>query len=239
MSPTFSAEFKNWLTFIFEVVFQAPDESPSKDDLANHEEQSWEDEQTYQSTLFPFASSDIIAYLIYLFSNAAEILAPYSNEQASEGLQVIISNNRSDTMYALLDESVSLAQRQRCIQSMVTLFTEFFRVRCSPELSFPPERSLHNPLNFVSLYWFDLMPIHGRNDLHPELNQEFLNVFRRLLATDSDICREGALPGLGSWRLHYPEEADEILDHFLQNTPDLNPQLREHALLAKRSLNIL
>jgi hypothetical protein len=180
-----------------------------------------------------------VNYLTKFFSNAAVILEIYSDEEVSVGLRYLASNNYSDTMYCLEDETIPWPERQACIQSMYALFEQLFACRCTPQLSFPPERFLPNPLNQVSRYWFDYLPLHGWSGLPLNVNMEFLDVFRRVLTIDSDICNEGALSGLGSWNLYHPEKVELILDEFLVNNPNLDPQLREHVALARESMNTL
>ncbi len=221
-----SKNFKRWVVYVFETDKEAPQ--------TTHDGEEGPVRLIEPPPLEPLVT---VNYLTEVFSNAAELLKSYSNAQVCQGLLFLGSNSYSDTIFALLDESVPWPQRQLCIQSMYTLYTRFFRLRCSPELSFPPERTLKNPLNFVSCHWFDLLPMHNLPDV--ALNREFLDVFRRLLATDSIICREGALTGLGTRMSYRTEEAGEIIDNFLGNTPRISPRLKELALLAKQGLNIL
>lgn len=184
------------------------------------------------------SSHSTISNLTNLFLNAHELLKDYSDEEVSQGLYYLASNNFSQTMYALLDEEVPWVERQTCIQVMYTLFEQFFTRRCLPELSFP-DRDVANPINFICCHWFDLLPLHGRREVADNINLEFLDVFRKVLTIDSDICQEGALSGLGSWRLYFPIEANQILDEFLMNNPDLRIELRKTVFLARRSMNIL
>ena len=179
-----------------------------------------------------------IINITHLVLHAYELLKHYSDEEVSRGLHHLASNNYSQTMYALLDEDVAWVQRQACIQSMYTLFEKFFIRRCLPELSFP-SRDVANPINFVCCHWFDLMPLHGRREVADNINMEFLDVFRKVLTIDSEICQEGALSGLGSWCLYFPMEVNAILDEFITNNPNLREELRETVSLARHSLNIL
>jgi len=169
-----------------------------------------------------------VVYLTRLFSHAPQVLEPYSNEQVSRGLTYLASDEHSQTMLALLDEHVLWYERQTCIQSIYKLYEEFFASRCALNSA--------DSLQHVSLKFFEMPPIRGCSE-SPAVNAEFLDLFRKVLSIDSDICKQGALVGLGVWRPYYSEEVDAILDGFLVNNPDLGESLREYVSLARKGVS--
>ena len=207
--------FSDWVKYVFDTEEEKQDEWPVWDEGAH----------------------DTIAYLTKLFQNADEMLSQYSDENISRGLNFLASNNFSNTMFALLDESVPWHSRQNCIQANYFLVKNFFPKRCSPKLYSLNMQSTN--MDFLCCYWFDLMPIHGRLAVPANVNMEFLDVFRKILTIDLDICRESALSGLGSWCLYHPVEVNKILDEFVSNNPELSVEVREIVEQTRRSENIL
>ncbi len=179
-------------------------------------------------------SPDHIAFFIAeAFEHSGELLAPFSDEQLNQGFWYLVSNDGSEFMYSLVDQSVNPALRLRALRSFVPLFEQVMAVRCSPHLSHLDEHGA-NPLNSSCYMWWDILPIHGRPDVpeRAEFDSEVLAVLRRLLAIPQDACRESALHGLGHWFIYYPGAAN-IIDEFLSRTPDLRPELVAYAKSAK------
>jgi hypothetical protein len=57
-----------------------------------------------------------------------------------------------------------------------------------------------------------------------------------ILRLDNDACRRSALHGLGHWRVYRPVEATDVIDRFLRENPDLDPELRKYASEARAGL---
>jgi hypothetical protein len=89
-----------------------------------------------------------VSYLTRLFSDPEASIENYSDEQLNQGLWYLASNAASNHMFALLAEQVSINLRQKCIESIYSLFAELFTQRCSPHLSHLDEPGA-NPLNLV------------------------------------------------------------------------------------------
>jgi hypothetical protein len=74
-----------------------------------------------------------------------------------------------------------------------------------------------------------------------QLEQATLDIMRRILDLESIPCQESALHGLNHWQSGYPDDAMEsnpaveIIDSFLKRHPDLRPELRAYALIARES----
>jgi hypothetical protein len=83
--------------------------------------------------------------------------------------------------------------------------------------------------------WWDILPCYPDLDA-PEVDPadaEVLDVMRRTLELDSEVCIQSALHGLGHW--HYTHRgAQEIIDTFLAERGDeLRPDLAEYAQAAR------
>jgi hypothetical protein len=174
--------------------------------------------------------SQVIAMLTKLFENPFPVLSDYRDEQVNRGLWYIVSNGGSDYMFALLDETVPLVERLRCISSFYTLFEKLYAVRCSAHLSHLDEPG-SNPLNMVCYMWWDLLPIAGSIDQHDgeAMNAAFLDVMARALALDSTACQEAALHGLGHWASTHPVRVRTIIEAFLAQNRSLRQELRQYA----------
>jgi len=192
-----------------------------------------EDPECIGATLDPQVT---LEYLTELFLNARSVLAGRSDVDVARGLNYIASNGESDTIYVLLDEAAPWPARQKCIRAMYSLVTDCFVERCDPN-NFAVDGAGGN-IGFVCRYWFDLMPFHGTPRLPRDVNAEFLDLYRKLLAEDSDICRITALSGLGSWILYQPKPVKKILDGFVASGR-LSRQTRELVDLTRRGLNTL
>jgi len=177
--------------------------------------------------------AETVQFLTQTFENAGVLLEPYSDAQLNQGLWFLVSNACSNHMFALMDESVSWPERQRCISSIHQLYEQCFAKRCSSHLSHVDEPGA-NPLNLVCYMWWDLMPISGMpdNPTHREMDEAILQVMDSTLQLDSIPCRESALHGLGHWQPQYPERVGKIIDKFSMSQPELPAKLRAYMINA-------
>jgi hypothetical protein len=141
-------------------------------------------------------------------------------------LLYIASNGLSDYMFALLDASVPLDARLRCLRALSVVYRDLFAPRCSPHLSHLDEPGVGD-LNLVCYMWWDICPIGAplHDPDHDAVNRVALDVMIDALALDSIACQESALHGLGHW---HPEDAGEmttIVDRFIAAHPSMRPEL--------------
>jgi hypothetical protein len=171
----------------------------------------------------------LVQYLTRLFENSSELLQPFSNAQLNQSFWFLLSVD-SDAQQAMFDMNVPWPERRRCFRAIYTLFDQCLAKRCSPYLSHINESS-ENPLNSACYMWWDLFPAWGQpNDPHnAEIDDELLKIMQRILWLDSDACRESALHGLGHWSRRYPDRVKAIVDEFLDDHPQLRPELRRYA----------
>jgi hypothetical protein len=72
-----------------------------------------------------------VSWVTRLFDDPLPVLAPYSDAQLGQGFCYLVSTGASDCMFALLDASVPLDVRVRCLRATTTLFRRLFAARCT------------------------------------------------------------------------------------------------------------
>ena len=174
----------------------------------------------------------VVDYITRLFEEAPTHLEAFSDAQADQGLWFLAMGAFTEGLSLLWEDGVLESQRSRCLRSIYTLFERYFAVHCSPPFSDAGE----NPLNMSCYMWWDLLHHHadspdGRkgSDMDPEV----LSTLERILKLEHDACRQSALHGLGHWHQWRPFEVAEIIQRFLENNPQLTPELRDYALEAR------
>jgi len=179
-----------------------------------------------------------IAHATRLFENAREVLAPYPDAQAGQGL-CFLANAGHSHLVALANDTVPVADQVRCIRAMVTLFEKCFALRCPAHLSHldrvdsPPAP----PLNSPCYMWWDILPLcpQPENAGRREIDEACLWVMENTLQLPSIACQESALHGLGHWGLSYEVRCREIIQIYLERQPDIEPALRRYAEAASVS----
>ena len=202
--------FEGWLKWIFDHPVCKPD-------------WWWEEHAVWWVT----SASTSIGFMTRLFEAPPTYLQNISDAQVNQGLWFLTSDACLDSLTYLLDESVSWPQRERCVDSMLCLFKNYFAVHCSQHLSHIDEPGA-NPLNGACYMWWD--QLHTTNELEnpssAAMNAKIVSVMGQILALLHDACRESALHGLGHWQRYCPKKVPGIIDDFLTNNPTLRPELR-------------
>jgi hypothetical protein len=175
-----------------------------------------------------------VAWVTRLFDDPLPPLEPYSDAQLGQGFWYLVSNGASDCMFALLDGSVPLDDRVRCLRATTTLFRRFFAARCAPRLSHLDEPGC-GPLETTCYMWWDLLPISGApgDPGRVAFDRAALDVMADILAVDAVACQESALHGLGHWRSAYPDAVAAIVDRFLATQTGARPELLAYARSAR------
>jgi hypothetical protein len=163
-----------------------------------------------------------VEYMTRLFEDPVPSLEGFSDEELNRGFWYLVSNGGSDMMFTLMDESVPLDARLRCIRGFSNVFEQIFIPRCTPYLSHLDEKGV-NPMNSVCYMWWDLFPAAG-----DALNDTILDVMERELAMDHVALQEGALHGLGHWARHDDRVAG-MIEAYLARSTDLRPELLVYA----------
>jgi hypothetical protein len=193
--------------------------------------------QWYYDAAAPFwmGPADLnVEYITRLFEEPVPVLSEYSDAQLNQGFWYLVSNGGSDCMFALIDESVPLEKRVRCLKSFKSVFQKLFATRCSPHLSHLDEPGAV-PLNSACYMWWDIIPLLGQPGVasRKAIDHAALEVMADTLTMDSIACQESALHGLGHWQLYYPSEAMQIIDVFLSGNRNLRPELINYAKSAR------
>jgi hypothetical protein len=217
--PLTGLSFEDWLAFVFDHPV-----NPGLPEWYWDMEAAWWDGRPVLT----------VSYLSRLFENAGLLLANYSDAQVNQGLWYLCSNSCSDHMLAILDASVSEAERLRCVSSFKNLYEGCFLPRCTPHLSHLDEPGA-GALNPICYMWWDIIPIYGKPSEpgRAGLDQQVLSVLAYALQLDSVACQESALHGLGHWAMYYRDPVQRIIDRFLQSRPGLPETLRTYALSAR------
>lgn len=175
-----------------------------------------------------------VEYITRLFEDPVSVLSKYSDEQLNQGFWFLVSNGASDCMFALMEESIPIEKRLRCVKSFVSVFEKIFAARCSPHLSHLDEPGA-SPINLACYMWWDIIPFGG-NPNTPSgnlLNAAALSVMTETLNIESIACQESALHGLGHWHAAYPAEVELIIDRFLSSHRELRPETVNYAKSAR------
>lgn len=215
-SPTFLS-FEDWVKQVFDHEVREPEWYWDAD--------AWEWDGPFELT---------VEYLSKLFGRPLPILASYSDEQLNQGLWYLISTSCSNHMLALIDESVSLDVRIKCVKSIQRVFEQIFSGLCSEHLSHMDMKGTR-PLNSVCYMWWDLVrdllvPFVSTNE---PITKAAIDVMEATLKLDSIACQESALHGLGHCANHYLAEVQSIIDQYLKSNPQVRGELKEYALRAR------
>jgi hypothetical protein len=131
-------------------------------------------------------SSTTLRHITQLFENAGEILAPFSEAQIGYGLDYLIGRGTEDSeLHLLSNETIPLADRQRCVRSIFSLFQSCFAKRCSAD-SYQLSQASGNPLDYTCYGWWDSFPSLQGTELRADIRE----VRQRILSLGSMICRE-------------------------------------------------
>jgi hypothetical protein len=176
-----------------------------------------------------------VRYLTQLFESPIELLEGFSDAQVGRGLWFLASAGCSDLMFALLDPSVTWAQRERGIWSIYHLHRKLFAARCTENyghLDAGPEPP--SPLNLLCYMWWDVCPVPYAEDPRERrrTGAVTLEVLRDTLRLPSPACQEGALHGLGHLQTEYRAEVRAIIDAYLKGSAVPVP-LRPYARSAR------
>ena len=79
--------------------------------------------------------------------------------------------------------------------------------------------------------WWDVFPAWGdpKDASQSDEAAEYIGVMERCLSLTHLACLEGALHGLGHWQLIFPDRVQPVVDRFLRERNDLQPQLAVRA----------
>lgn len=208
--------FEKWLKWVFDHPVRKP-------------EWYWDEGDDWRES----SPATMVEFMTRLFETPAAHLLNFSDAQANQGLWFLTGDSCLNSLVSLLDKSVPWPQRERCIHSILRLFSDYLAVRCSPHLGYIGEPGA-NPLNAACYMWWDQLHTSDFGDpSNAVVNAELLSAMSRILELPHDACRESALHGLGHWQWCCTEKVTAIIDSFLTNNPKLRPELHAYALKAR------
>jgi hypothetical protein len=180
----------------------------------------------------------VVEWMTRTFRECASLPELFTDEQIADGIDYIINNAKSSLSFAIYDieNGVPMQARLDCMAEVYTVYKDLFAPRCSPDLGHTIYNNrVINPLNMPCYMWWDTTPIHGHPDdpRYSSLDQAILSVMAKTLTIDSGVCCEGALHGLGHWKMYYPKEVEEIIDAFLAEDREVSRKMRSYALAAR------
>jgi hypothetical protein len=214
-SSTDDATFEGWVDWVFNHPVTEP---------------AWYQDQNAER----WAASPVVVLnnITRLFEESPARLVVFSDAQADQGLWFLAFGYFDQGLSTLWEEGVLRSQRERCLRSIYVLFEQYFAVRCTPRVS-DADGPNENPLNMSCYMWWDLLHHHADSPdgrVGSDMDSEVLLTLERILKLNHDACRRSALHGLGHWRDYCPAEATAIIDRFLEENPNLHPELRTYAL---------
>ena len=209
--------FNQWVTF----CFNRPIESP-----VWHWSEEYDDFEDFPDDLS-------IEFLTKLFSSPLETLSSFSDAQVNQGFWYLICTMSSPCIYALFSDDIKWENKKDCINSISTLYSEYFATKCSKALSHnDPEQAKISPINSICYMFWDLIPWQSQTS-NNQVYLAYLDVIEEIMNIDHPACQESALHGLGHCYVDHPDRVTKVIDNFLIKNTDINNDLKEYALNAK------
>lgn len=159
------------------------------------------------------------------FERSGTDLLKYSEIQIKNGLNYILNNAVSNTVYLIVQKGVAEDLRIDAVLKMKHLYRDCFAKRCAPVLGHLDEPGA-NPINSICYMLWDTSPLRAWKDV-------VLEIMKDALYLPNDACIESALHGLGHRFSQDKERVPQIIDQFLSKTKKLRPELRQYALNAR------
>jgi hypothetical protein len=169
-----------------------------------------------------------------MLRSGTDLLA-YSNGQVNQGLHYIFNNACSNTVFAILDETVPFEQKVAAIRSIKLLYKDCFTPRCAPVLGHLDETGA-NPLNAICYMLWDVTPLTywEKRERKDEAYAAILDVLKFALRSTNPACVESALHGLGHMHYKVSRQVEQIVQRFLSKPHIQNEYLLHYAKNAHR-----
>jgi hypothetical protein len=219
--------FDEWVKYVFDHPVSEPHWYHT-----DYEKDGYWDEEAHPKTA--------LNYLTQFLENPVEYLIPYNDDQIAQSFWFLASPTGSSYMHILFQEDIPLERRKRCAAAIYNVFEQIFAPRCTNNINFSVEYGYHTPeelrpvstlLDAICYMWWDIAPMATASDeSNPdEVTLALLEVMRKCLLLDSYTCQESALHGLGHYHYHFPEYIKAVIQEYLDNNPDLSPDLVAYA----------
>lgn len=201
--------YEQWIRFLFD----RPGE-------AGQREWYWDTEVEFSAS-----AEQQVSLVGKTFERSGTDLLKYSDIQVENGLNYILHNAASNTVYLIVQGGVPEDLRIDAVLKMKHLYRDCFARRCASVLSHLDEPGA-NPINNICYMLWDVSPLCQWKDV-------VLAVMEDALYLPNDACIESALHGLGHRFSQDKERVPQIIDRFLSKTKKLRPELRQYALKAR------
>jgi hypothetical protein len=184
---------------------------------------------------FPAEAQVVTDLITRTMRRSGTDLLVYSDAQVNQGLFYIFNPANSNTIFAILDETVPLEQKIAAIRSIKLLYKDCFTPRCAPVLGHLDEPGT-NPLNAICYMLWDVTPLtywEGWNQ-KDQAYAAVLDVLKFALTSTNRACVESALHGLGHLRYLMPRQVEQIIQRFLSKPHIRNEHLLQYAKDAQK-----
>ncbi len=232
-TPDRSLDFESWVRYCFDRETRDWNFEYFKDDEDGENDDAFPREIDWYGPP-PATRCD---YARRLFLNAPQLLHPFGPEQLNWGFWYLFSSSSSGCVFFTTnDESIPLPARLALLDSVVTLYRDFFAPVCGNSLGHFDEPA--PPVASACYMFWDIAPLwYSKWPESSAIELKQIDVMRQQLEIDSDAVREAALHGLGHARLARPALVEPIIDAFL-NSPTVSlgrcrPELVEYARQAR------
>jgi hypothetical protein len=206
--------FESWVRHVFDHLVSKPEWY-----FADRTE-PWADERAM-----------VLGYMTRLFEAPEFLLSTYGRPQVGEGLWFLASSIASGYMWFLHDTHIPWSIRYRTISSIPMLFERLFAMEWSDTLGHLDQKG-DDLLAMTCYMWWNIFPtVPDRPEAR--LTDALLGAMASILSLPSEGCKESALHGLGHEESRWPEQVRELVDHFLDEQPDISPELKRYALGAR------
>ncbi len=211
-----SLNFSEWVALLFD--------HPARSDL------TWMDDRDKAQESVELTEALNLEYCIRLFENPHSVLNKFSDEQIVQGFHYLIAGYGAtriphvENASYLHSETLSLTDRIRFINSIYTLFANFFAPKCNQEKE--------NSFAYCVCNWWGSYRGGTGTVTDLEIRKAFLDLLVNILKIDNSFCQQSSIEELG---LSHPSEAARIINDFLKR-PDITSQSRDFALKWKEVL---
>jgi hypothetical protein len=174
-----------------------------------------------------------IAYLTQLFSDGANVLESFHDDQIAQGLTGLVNIMAVGDQPWMRDPVTPAEERAAVWPAIADFFRDVLASRCEPSLGhlaseMPP------PINTVTYMWWESFPGFANPD-DPQrglVDDAELKALESILGIDSVACQEAALHGLGHW-VRRELRCAEVIDRYLSSGGVAVPELRSYAEAAR------
>ena len=215
------ARYQEWLKHVFDHPVTSPE---------------WHFDE--DAPAFIAGAADVVHLMADTFRNSGRDLAGFTDTQVDQGLWYLASFSASNYFGELQDGATPLRRRILAIKSILSLYQDCFRPRCTETLGHLDEPGA-SELNSICYMFWDVGPLTCLADAPDRIKLEdaVFETLEAVLAIPHRACRESAFHGLGEMSHASPDRVREVVGRFLA-CANIDEPLRAYASNAREG-NIL